>query len=194
MIKEEERTISHHKAADLGQKEVRDADDTIEEPQSSELSDEELEKVDGGADDNIPGVLGVFSHIDNKSLALPLRAHSVSAALHTRGRTGLSGMADRVFREVKGSGQVDGLLDKAQHLSAIHASPPSCWPLLVNDLVKESWTVKDIEKEVKRIRELLEARPDWYECEDLTLANLARANAASPETCSYQPTVAGQDA
>ncbi len=79
------------------------------------------------------------------------------------------------------------LLDRAQHLSAIHASPPSVWPLLVEALVDEGWTVKDTEREVKRIRELLEARPDWYECEDLTLANLARATPAHAETCSRRP-------
>jgi hypothetical protein len=45
-----------------------------------------------------------------------------------------------------------GFLDKAQHLSAIHAAPAECWPELVKRLVEEGWTAEETRAAVVAIR------------------------------------------
>ncbi len=45
-------------------------------------------------------------------------------------------MAAEVLEGAKLSTQVDGLLDKAKHLSALHALPRDCWPGAVEAMLK----------------------------------------------------------
>lgn len=45
------------------------------------------------------------------------------------------------------------LLDKAKHLSAIHAADEKLWPLLVKQMFKHSWTVADTEHWVTQVKQ-----------------------------------------
>jgi hypothetical protein len=51
--------------------------------------------------------------------------------------------------------QITVFMDKTQHLSAIHKAPQECWPLLVERMISEEWSVKDTEQRVKNIVEVL---------------------------------------
>lgn len=47
------------------------------------------------------------------------------------------------------SSEVSDLLDKAKHLSAIHALPESCWPEAVSLMLKKEWSAKETQEKVK---------------------------------------------
>jgi ParB-like chromosome segregation protein Spo0J len=70
------------------------------------------------------------------------------------------------------------LLDKAMHLGIIHRADPSAWSLLVEHLLSEQWSVVDIEKVVKRVKETLAAIPAWWTVNRLAIASLAIENKA----------------
>jgi hypothetical protein len=54
---------------------------------------------------------------------------------------------------VKTASQLAVLLDKAQHLAAIHTVSQDIWPLLVEHLLSEQWRVDDTEKAGDRVKE-----------------------------------------
>ncbi len=70
--------------------------------------------------------------------------------------------AAEVLKAVKPFSQLNGLLDKAQHLNAVHLAPSDTWPFLVDALLTNDWTVDDTEKAVKRVKDLLAAIPGWW--------------------------------
>lgn len=66
-------------------------------------------------------------------------------------------------------------LDKALHLAAIHKAPSSSWPALVSALISSSWSVKEIEKQVTALNELIESIPEWYQIDSGTLRTFQQA-------------------
>jgi hypothetical protein len=65
------------------------------------------------------------------------------------------------------------IVDKAQHLSVIHKAPADTWPLLVDALLANDWTVKDTEAAVKRVKDLLAAVPGWWTVDRPSVARRA---------------------
>lgn len=49
----------------------------------------------------------------------------------------------------KMSGQPDILGTKTQHLAAIHALPPDCWPEAVQAMLERGWSAKETAERVK---------------------------------------------
>jgi DNA modification methylase/ParB-like chromosome segregation protein Spo0J len=52
------------------------------------------------------------------------------------------------------------LLDRAQHLAAIHALPPEHWQSMAEHLVKKSWSVDDTKDVVTKAKGFIEECPD----------------------------------
>jgi ParB/RepB/Spo0J family partition protein len=63
--------------------------------------------------------------------------------------------AAKVANTVKEFSPLNTLLNKAQHLYAIHAADPSLWPVIVPHMVKD-WTVADTEHWVGKVNEFSE--------------------------------------
>lgn len=61
-------------------------------------------------------------------------------------------------------------LDKALHLATIHKAPPPAWPSLVSELIAQSWSVKETEKQISFLNSIIASIPEWYpiDVEDLT--------------------------
>ena len=58
--------------------------------------------------------------------------------------------------------QLNSILDKAQHLNAIHKAPDADWAWLVGELVEQGWSVAETEGKVGRIKAIAELNcPDW---------------------------------
>jgi ParB-like chromosome segregation protein Spo0J len=57
--------------------------------------------------------------------------------------------AAEVLEACKPFSQLNGLLDKAQHLAAIHALPRERWPAMVADLVEHGWSAAETRERVK---------------------------------------------
>lgn len=81
--------------------------------------------------------------------------------------------AAEVFDVVVELSQRNSLIDKAQHLSFIHASPSDSWPLLVQHLISDEWSVDDTKKVVARVKDLLDVIPSWWAVDRLSVASLA---------------------
>jgi hypothetical protein len=88
--------------------------------------------------------------------------------------------AAEVLAAVKPFSQLNGLLDKAQHLNAVHLSPSDTRPLLVEHLLADDWTVKDTDAAVKRVKDLLEVIPEWWTVDRLSVLKRDEPDA---ETC-----------
>jgi hypothetical protein len=91
-------------------------------------------------------------------------------------------LAAEVYKSVEKSvARATGLLDKAKHLSAIHAAPQDTWPLLVDEMLKGGWRADDTEKVVKRVKELLGVIPEgWTTIDRLSVAGLAFHRGTQP--------------
>jgi hypothetical protein len=62
------------------------------------------------------------------------------------------------------SSQLNGLSNKAQHLSEIHGAPPWLWPALVSALQAEEWTKEVTSKKVQSVKAVPEP-PPWTDRE-----------------------------
>ena len=70
---------------------------------------------------------------------------------------GKLGKNHKTIREYKSAAEVaqnlgvnpQVLLNKAQHLSAIHSLPESCWQEAVNTVLKKDWSAKETQEQVK---------------------------------------------
>lgn len=59
--------------------------------------------------------------------------------------------AGRVFSQLNTNAEV--LLEKTQHLAAIHALPPECWPDAVQTMLDKGWSAKETGEQVKAANE-----------------------------------------
>ena len=71
--------------------------------------------------------------------------------------------AARVFTHVNTSRTFDAsdALDKNRHLAAIHSLPKDHWASMVDLMLEHSWSVKDTQAAVERVKSVVEARPEW---------------------------------
>jgi len=54
--------------------------------------------------------------------------------------------AAEVYQAIASCIDTRSLLDKAQHLAAIHGAPESAWPVLVEAMLTREWSVKDTQE------------------------------------------------
>jgi ParB/RepB/Spo0J family partition protein len=66
--------------------------------------------------------------------------------------------AATVVSKTKSTSHCSELTDKCSHLAEIHSAPQSCWPTLVQRMVKQSWTVEQTAERVAEIRKLKSPR------------------------------------
>lgn len=116
----------------------------------------------------------VLSNAQSELSPLEIGVHALKAVpLGKRGRgntgDGSRGYAKRIGKTERYVGQVRAaaevleavkaevdfslLLDKAQHLSAIHSADPTLWPLLVQTMLDKGWSAADTEHWVKAVNE-----------------------------------------
>lgn len=70
--------------------------------------------------------------------------------------------AAKVVASVNLVNQINELQTKALHLAAIHALPPECWAPMVQSMLAEGWTVKQVQSVVEDARATLGKVPaDW---------------------------------
>jgi ParB/RepB/Spo0J family partition protein len=50
--------------------------------------------------------------------------------------------------------QISSLLDRAKHLAEVHAAPEHCWPMLVDRMIRDEWSVKQTTSTVKSLNEV----------------------------------------
>lgn len=70
------------------------------------------------------------------------------------------------------------VLDKAKHLGVIHKVDTDLWPLLVNELLKREWSLKETEDAVKRVKETIDLIPEWWAIDRTSVTQLALSNEA----------------
>lgn len=79
----------------------------------------------------------------------------------------------------KMTGQPVIFADKAQHLARIHALPPECWAPMVQSMLAEGWTVKQVQSVVEEARAVLGKVPADWPADGLALLAIAKPREAA---------------
>ena len=89
----------------------------------------------------------------------------------------------------KVSTQLDGLdkqnlLDKAKHLSHIHALPSPTWPLMVQTMLDQEWSAADTKKQKTSVKNVLDVIPEWWEIDPLLVVQTITSESSQKSTLS----------
>lgn len=76
------------------------------------------------------------------------------------------------------------LMDKANHLVAIHKAPSSLWPILVSSLLAKEWSVKDIP--IRHVPKIRAKKPRFTSGAGKAFCCQIRASACQRSRCSLR--------